>query len=66
MAKDVLIGSKVWVASDALVLKGSIIGSGSIIGAHSVISGTVPANSVATGNPGRVVKQNASWDEQII
>jgi len=66
VAKDVLIGSKVWVASDALVLKGSIIGSGSVIGAHSVISGTVPANSVVAGNPGRVVKQNASWDEQMI
>lgn len=40
---------------------GANIGDNVVIGAGSVVSGTIPANSVAAGNPARVIR---TLDEQ--
>ena len=40
---------------NVIILKGVTIGDNCIIGAGSVVSRSIPANSVATGNPCRVV-----------
>lgn len=51
----VVIGDDVYVGHGAMLLGGTKIGEGSIIGAGAVVRQRIPAGSVVTGNPGRVV-----------
>ena len=53
----IIIGENVWIGSNARICKGVTIGDNSIIAANSVLTKSVPANSVAAGNPARVVKE---------
>jgi len=53
----VKIGKNVWIGSDCTILPGVEIGDGAIIGAGSVVTKSVPSNSVAVGNPARVIKE---------
>ena len=53
----VKIGKNVWIGSDCTILPGVIIGDGSIIGAGSVVTKSIPANTIAVGNPARVIKE---------
>ncbi len=65
-AKDITIGNKVWIGQGSLVLKGAQIGDDSIIGAQSVVTGAVPPNCAAAGNPARLIRPNVTWDERLI
>jgi len=60
-AKDIIISGSVWLGAGVTILKGSIIGHDTIIGTRSVVVGAIPQNSVAAGNPARVVKKNVFW-----
>ncbi len=51
------IEKNVWIGDSAIVKKGVTIGENSIIGAGSVVGSNVPANSIAAGNPARVIKE---------
>lgn len=51
--EPVTIGEGVWIAHGAVIEPGTTIGAGAVIGAMAVVSGTVPARSLATGNPAR-------------
>ena len=53
----VKIGKKVWIGSDCTILPGVEIGDGAVIGAGSIVTKNIPANSIAVGNPARVIKQ---------
>jgi len=53
----VKIGKKVWIGSDCTILPGVEIGDGAVIGAGSIVTKDIPANSIAVGNPARVIKQ---------
>ena len=55
-ARPITVGDNVWFGGGVTVLPGVTIGSGSVIGAGSVVSRDIPPNSVAVGNPCRVVK----------
>jgi len=55
VAKPVRIGRNVWLGTESMVLKGSSIGDNAVVGAGAVVSGNVPANAVAFGNPARVI-----------
>lgn len=55
-AKPISIGDNVWLGGGAIVLPGVTIGDNSVIGAGAVVTRDVPANSVAVGNPARVVR----------
>lgn len=55
----VKIGKNVWIGSDCTILPGVEIGDGAIIGAGSVVVKSVPKNSIAVGNPARVIKEIA-------
>lgn len=59
---DVVIGSDVWVGTEALILSGVTIGDGAVIGARAVVARDVPPYAVASGNPARVVKYRFSED----
>jgi len=50
------IGNNVFIGVNSMILKGSEIGDNSIIGAGSVVSGVIPPNVIAAGNPCKVVK----------
>jgi acetyltransferase-like isoleucine patch superfamily enzyme len=49
------IGDNVYIGSGTTVLKGVTIGKNSVIGAGSVVTRSIPANSVAVGNPCKVI-----------
>lgn len=55
--KSVIIGKNVWLGESVAVLPGVRIGNNSIIGANSVVTEEIPENSIAVGNPARVVKK---------
>lgn len=61
-SESITIGNHVWIADDALILKGATIGDASVIGAKSVVSKDVGPNSVAAGNPARVVRTGVTWE----
>lgn len=50
---EVKIGRNVWVGMNTIILKGSHIGDNSVIGAGSVVTGDIPADCIAAGNPAR-------------
>ncbi len=56
VAKAVKIQKGAWIGMNCVVLKGVTIGENSIIGANSVVTKDVPPNTVAAGNPCKVVK----------
>jgi acetyltransferase-like isoleucine patch superfamily enzyme len=60
-ARDIEIGPEVWVGERAMILKGALIGQGSIIGCGSIVTGTIPANCAAAGNPARVIRTGVRW-----
>lgn len=43
---DVVIGNRVWIGANTVILRGTVIGDDCVIGAGSVVKGNVPANSV--------------------
>jgi maltose O-acetyltransferase len=64
-AKPIEIGKNVWIGSRARINKGVTIGENSIIAANSVVTKDVPANSIAAGNPARVVKTDIDKTQQV-
>lgn len=56
-AKEIHIGSDVWVGGNAVILPGVRIGSRSVIGGGSVVTKDVPENVLVAGNPARVIRK---------
>lgn len=54
--KSVVIENNVWLGERVIVNKGVTIGENSVVGAGSVVTKSIPANSVAVGNPARIIK----------
>lgn len=59
--KDVVIGDHVWIGAYSHILKGVTIGENSVIGINSTVSTDIPVNSVAVGQPAKVVRSGAYW-----
>ena len=55
-AKPVKIGNNVWIGGGAIVCPGVTIGDNCTIGAGSVVTKNIPANSIAVGNPCKVIR----------
>jgi acetyltransferase-like isoleucine patch superfamily enzyme len=54
--KPIIIEDNVWLGERVIVNKGVCIGENSVIGAGSIVTKNIPANSIAAGNPARVIK----------
>ena len=54
---EVIIGNNIFIGVNAIILKGVTIGDNSVIGAGAVVSKDIPPQSLAVGNPARVVKE---------
>lgn len=55
-AAPITLEDNVWLGGSVVVCPGVTIGENSIIGAGAVVTRSVPANSIAVGNPARVIK----------
>lgn len=54
--KPVHIADNAWVGDGAVICKGVSIGQNSIIGAGAIVVKDIPPNSIAAGNPAKVIK----------
>lgn len=55
-ARPINIGDNVWIGANVCVLPGVNIGDNCVIGAGSVVVNDIPPDSVAVGNPCKVIK----------
>jgi acetyltransferase-like isoleucine patch superfamily enzyme len=51
----IIIEDDVWIGAHVCILSGVRIGTGSVIGAGAIVTKSIPAMSIAVGNPARVV-----------
>lgn len=54
----VIIGDNVWIGGGVIIMPGVTIGNNVVIGAGSVVTKDVPRDSIAYGNPCRVMREN--------
>lgn len=59
-SKPVFIGNNVWIGGGAIICPGVRIGDNVTIGAGSVVTKDIPDNTVAVGNPCKVIKKNST------
>lgn len=55
-SKPVHIGCNVWLGEQVCILPGVTIGDGAIVGANSVVTHDIPPNTIAAGNPARILR----------
>lgn len=56
-AKPIEVGNNVWIGGNVVVLPGVKIGDNCVIGAGSVVVKDIPENSIAVGNPCKVIRK---------
>ncbi len=64
-ALGITIGDDVWIGSNVTILDGVTIGAHTIIGAGAVVTKDVPANTIAAGNPARVLRSREVGEEPV-
>ncbi len=56
IAKPIVIKRNIWIAAGATIIGGVTIGENSVVAAGSVVTRDVPPNTLAAGNPARVIR----------
>jgi maltose O-acetyltransferase len=56
LSGKVVINNNVWLGAGVYVMPGVKIGENSVIGAGSIVTKDIPPNSIALGNPAKIVK----------
>lgn len=56
-ALPIAIGDDCWIGGNSIILPGITIGKGCVIGAGSVVTKDIPENSLAVGNPAKVIRK---------
>lgn len=55
-AIPIIIGNDVWIGCGTIINPGVTIGDNVIIGSGSIVTRDIPSNSLAVGNPAKVIK----------
>ena len=63
-AYPITVGSNVWIGAGVQVMPGVTIGDNVVIGGGSVVVKDIPSNSVAVGNPCKVIRPITEADKQ--
>lgn len=53
----VKIGKNCWIGEKVMIMPGVVIGDNSVVGGGSVVTRSIPQNSIAIGDPAKVIKQ---------
>ena len=61
-ARPIQVGNSVWFGAGVTVLPGVTIGDNVVIGAGSVVSKDIPDNTIAAGNPCKVIREITDED----
>lgn len=64
-AKPINIGSNVWIGGNTVINPGVTIGENSVIGSGSVVTKDIPADSLAVGNPCKVLRKITEKDKKV-
>jgi acetyltransferase-like isoleucine patch superfamily enzyme len=60
-SRPIIIGDRVWLGEGCTIMPGVKIGEGAIVGAKSLVISNVPAHSIVSGNPAKVVDVDVLW-----
>ncbi|MCR5547216.1 MAG: acyltransferase [Bacteroidales bacterium] len=60
-SKPVVIGNRVWLGKNSVILKGVEVKDGTIVGMNSVVTKDTEPFSVVAGNPAKTVRNNVKW-----
>lgn len=63
--RKIIIGNNVWICGGVTILGGVTIGDNTVIGAGSVVTKDIPADSLAVGNPCRVLRKITDADRRF-
>ncbi len=63
--KDVHIGENAWIGANVVIVPGVRIGKNTVIGAGSVVTKDIPDNTLAVGNPCRVLREVSQRDREF-
>lgn len=53
----IVIGDKVWIGFNSIVLKGVHIGEGAVVAAGSVVTQDIPPYCIVAGNPAKILRE---------
>lgn len=60
--KDIIIGDRVWIGCNSMILKGTHLSNDIVVGANSLVCKKVKeSNIVLAGSPVEIKKHNVSW-----
>jgi acetyltransferase-like isoleucine patch superfamily enzyme len=57
---NVVIGSDVWIGTEAMIMSGVTVGDGAVIGARSLVARDVEPYAIVAGNPARPIRKRFS------
>ncbi|OSB10698.1 transferase [Paraclostridium bifermentans] len=57
--KGIIVGSDCWIGSGVVLLDGVSVGDGCVIGANTIVNKNLPNNSIAVGNPVKIIKKRS-------
>ena len=62
----IVIGSNVFIGHGTVLLPGITIGDNVVVGAGSIVTRDIPSNSIAVGNPARVISTYEAYAEKCL
>jgi acetyltransferase-like isoleucine patch superfamily enzyme len=63
-AFPITIGNNVWIGGGAIINPGITIGDNVVIGSGSIVTKNIPSNSIAVGNPCKVIRNITDADRK--